>query len=61
MLERFLHASKRIQGPLLFHLRTVATSLAEDGYRRGGREVEIMVPCGFGAVDGTKGAHRRQS
>jgi site-specific recombinase XerD len=32
MLEKFLHASKRIQGPLLFHIRTFATSLAEDGY-----------------------------
>ena len=32
MLERFLRASKRIQGPLLLHIRTFATSLAEDGY-----------------------------
>ena len=32
MLERLLHASKRIRGPLLFHIRTVATALAEDGY-----------------------------
>lgn len=32
MLEKFLRASKRIQGPLVFHLPMFATSLKEDGY-----------------------------
>src|SRR5215471_12754594 len=32
MLEEFLRASKRIQGPLAFHLPMFAASLKEDGY-----------------------------
>jgi hypothetical protein len=41
MLERFLRASKRIQGPLLFHIRTFATSLVEDGYLEAAAESKL--------------------
>jgi hypothetical protein len=61
MLEKFLHASKRIRGPLLFHIRTFGTSLAEDGYLEAAAKSKLWCLCRFGAVDETKGAHDRQS